>query len=71
MKKFFALLLALCLVFSLAACAGDSEEGQNNEQQEEQNNEEQDNEQQNYNEQKVVLTHDEYMAAEIDSEVTV
>ena len=71
MKKFFALLLALCLVFSLAACAGDSEEGQNNEQQEEQNNEEQNNEQQNDNEQKVVLTHDEYMAAEIDSEVTV
>ena len=71
MKKFFALLLALCLVFYLAACAGDSEEGQNNEQQEEQNNEEQNNEQQNDNEQKVVLTHDEYMAAEIDSEVTV
>lgn len=71
MKKFFALLLALCLVFSLAACAGDSEEGQNNEQQEEQNNEEQNNEQQNDNEQKVVMTHDEYMAAEIDSEVTV
>ena len=66
MKKFFALLLALCLAFSLAACASDGEEEQNNEQQEEQNNEEQNN-----NEQKVVLTHDEYMAAEIDSEVTV
>lgn len=68
MKKLIAIMLAMLMVLSLAACGETKEEPKNDEQV---NNEQTNNEQTNNEDEVTVMTWDEYMAAELDAEVVV
>ena len=72
MKKIFALLLALSMVLALAAC-GNTQNGQENQQSgsNAQSGENQNQEEQSGGEDVAVMSYEEYMAAELDSAVTV
>ncbi len=68
MKKIICMLMALLLVMAFVACNDNEQvEEPNNEQVEEPNNEEIELPEETY----TVLTHDEYMAAELNSEVVI
>ncbi len=74
MKKLFALLLALAMVLALAACGNTQNNGQEDQQNggsNTQNSENQNQEDQTGGEEAAVMSYEEYMAAELDSPVTV
>ena len=70
MKKIIALLLALAMVLALAAC-GNTQNDQQNSGSSTQNGENQNQEEQSDGQEAAVMTYEEYMAAELDSAVTV